>query len=101
MKIGELLIKEGLISNDDLNVALSEQSKTNDRIGDILLKMGFVDSEKLAPILARYFKISYVELKNTYKDIESQIIDCVPHEIAQRFSVMPLSVKDNTLTVAM
>jgi len=42
MKIGEALIKNGLISSQQLEVALSEQEKTKERLGDIVIKMGFV-----------------------------------------------------------
>ncbi len=101
MKIGEALSKEGLVTAEQLQVALNEQSKTSDRLGDILLKMGFVTPKQMAPFLARYFEISLINIKEIYKNIDSQIIDCIPSELAHRFTVIPVEFKNNVLTIAM
>jgi type IV pilus assembly protein PilB len=101
MKIGESLIKAGLISDKDLKLALKEQEKTSDRLGDIVLKMGILTPEKMAPFLAKYFHIPFIDLKKTYKDITPEVVDCVPHELAHRFNLIPIELNDKTLTVAM
>ena len=101
MKIGEALNKEGLITNDQLRTALSEQKKTHDRLGDILLKMGFITPKQMAPFLAQYFEIFFLEIREIYKDIKPEVIDCVPLELARRFTLVPVALKSNTLTVAM
>ena len=69
MKIGEALSKAGLITADELKVALAEQEKTHERLGDIVLKMGFITAEKMAPFLAQYFHISYFKLKDVIQDL--------------------------------
>jgi type IV pilus assembly protein PilB len=101
MKIGESLLKLGLITSEELNVALDEQKKTHDRLGDIVLKMGFVKAEEMAPFLAQYFNISFVNLKHIYKDIKPEIIDMIPAELAHRFTTVPIEFNNNTLTLAM
>jgi type IV pilus assembly protein PilB len=101
MKIGEIFVKEGILSSDQLRIVLEEQKKTHDRLGDIVLKMGFVPPQKMAPILAKYFDIPFVKLSENYKNIKSEIIDLVPSELARRFSIIPVDAKDNTMTVAM
>jgi type II secretory ATPase GspE/PulE/Tfp pilus assembly ATPase PilB-like protein len=101
MKIGEALMTAGLISKDDLDIALSEQEKTHDRLGDICLKMGMVTPERMAPVLAQYFNIPFVRLKDFYKDIKPEAIDALPLELARRFAVIPIEINDKTLTVAM
>src|SRR3989338_4028096 len=101
MKIGEALSKEGLITKEQLQTALAQQEKTHDRLGDIVLKMGFVTAEQMAPFLAQYFEISFVDIKAIYKDIKPEIIDCIPAELAHRFTVIPIELRNNVLTVAM
>ena len=64
MKIGEALIKAGLITQEQLDQALEEQQKSNDRLGDIFLRKGLVSPEQIAPVLAKYFHIPFVKLKD-------------------------------------
>jgi type IV pilus assembly protein PilB len=101
MKIGEALNKEGLITSEQLKVALNEQERTSDRLGDICLKMGFVTPQQMAPFLAEYFEIDFVDIKEIYKDLKPKVIDCVPAELAHRFTVIPIDLRGNTLTIAM
>jgi len=101
MRIGEALVKDGLISKKDLKVALTEQKRTSDRLGDIILKMGLVTSDQIAPFLARYFNISYIDLKSIYKDLKPEVIDCISVDIAERFNAIPIALKEGTLTIAM
>jgi len=101
MKIGEALTKSGLISAKDLEVALAEQKKTKERLGDIVIKMGFVLPESLAPFLAVHFNLPFVNLKDIYKEIKPEVIKLVPEELARRFGLIPIKVEDNKLTLAM
>ena len=101
MKIGEIFIQEGILSPEQLRIALEEQSKTHDRLGDIVLKMGFVSPQKLAPVLAKYFDIPFLNLSEQYKTIKSEVIDTVPAELARRFSIIPVNAQSGVLTIAM
>jgi len=101
MRIGEALKEAGLISEHELETALSEQKKTHDRLGDILLKMGFVTPEEIIPALADYFHIPFVILKKIYKEIPAEVVDSIPLELARRFTVIPIEKSDKILTVAM
>ena len=101
MKIGEVFRNAGLISPDALEVALKEQETSHDRLGDIMLRNGVVTPEQMAPVLAEYFKIPFVQIKDIYKDIGPEIIDCISSELAYRFSAIPVDKKDGNLTVAM
>ncbi len=77
MKIGEALIKKGLIVSAQLDVALEEQGKTSERLGDIIIKMGFVSSEEMSPFLADHFHLPFVRLKDTYREVKPQVIKLV------------------------
>ncbi|MGE0269538.1 MAG: GspE/PulE family protein [Candidatus Omnitrophota bacterium] len=100
MKIGETLKQVGLLTDDELNRALDEQKITHDRLGDIVLKMGFATPESMAPALANYFRIPFVNLKDFYKTLSSELIDTVSFELATRFNIIPIEIKNNTLIVA-
>ncbi|MCK5013966.1 MAG: Flp pilus assembly complex ATPase component TadA, partial [Candidatus Omnitrophica bacterium] len=101
MKIGEVFKNSGLISPYALEIALKEQETTHDRLGDIILRNGVVTPEQMAPVLAEYFQIPFVEIKDIYKDIGPEIIDSIPSELASRFNAIPVDQKDGSLTVAM
>ncbi len=101
MKIGEVFKNSGLISPYALEIALKEQETTHDRLGDIILRNGVVTPEQMAPVLAEYFQIPFVEIKDIYKDIGPEIIDSIPSELASRFNAIPVAQKDGSLTVAM
>jgi len=100
MRIGEALLKEGLITLEELDSAIREQESINDRLGDIVVSKGFVSKEEMAPFLARYFNIPYFNLKDAYKDIKIEVFNLVPENLARRFTVMPVSLEDNILIVA-
>jgi type IV pilus assembly protein PilB len=101
MKIGEAFKKAGLISSDALENALREQETTHDRLGDIILRNGTITPDQAAPVFADYFNTQYVNLQDFYKDIESEIIERVPEELARRFTAIPIEMKGQALVVAM
>ena len=101
MKIGEALIKQGLIQPQDLELALQEQKKTKERLGDIIIKMGMVPTEKMANFIASHFDLPFIRLKDTYKEIKPQVIKLIPEELAHRFTILPVSQEDKRLTIAM
>ena len=101
MKFGEALLRANLITVDDLARVLKEQETVHDRIGDIALKLGIVTPEQMAPVLAKYFSIPFTSLKDIYKDLKSEAIDTVPVELARRFKLIPIDLKEKNLTIAM
>ncbi len=100
MKIGEVFKNAGLISPDALETALKEQETSHDRLGDIMLRNGMVTHEQMAPVLAEYFGTEHINLGEIYRDIKAEVIDAVPAELARRFSLIPINIKEQTLTVA-
>lgn len=101
MKIGEALLKEELVTPAELKIALEEQKKTKERLGDIVIKMGFVNPENMAPFLAKYFSLPFIRLKDIYKEIQAEIIKIIPEELARRFTLIPTGLEGKFLTLAM
>jgi len=100
MKIGEAFQKAGLITPDALEMALKEQELTHARLGDIILRSGKVTPDQAAPVLADYFNTQYVKLDDIYRDIEEEVIKRVPEELARRFTLIPIEIKDQVMVVA-
>ncbi|HUO52168.1 MAG TPA: ATPase, T2SS/T4P/T4SS family [Gemmatimonadaceae bacterium] len=99
MKIGELLVKEGLITREALEKALSEQKSSGYRVGYNLVKLGFINEVELTRMLARQFRMPAVDLSNF--EVDPRIAKLIPAELAQRHLVLPLKREGRTLTVAM
>ena len=98
-RIGELLIREGLITRDALDKALQEQKNTGMRVGYNLVKLGFIDEVDLTRMLARQYRMPAVDLSNF--EVDARIAKLIPAELAQRHLVLPLKREGRTLTVAM
>jgi type IV pilus assembly protein PilB len=99
LKIGELLVKEGLINQQALEKALQEQKTSGYRVGYNLVKLGFVNEVELTRMLARQYRMPAVDLTNF--EVDPRIAKLIPSELAQRHLVLPLKREGRTLTVAM
>jgi type IV pilus assembly protein PilB len=98
-RIGDLLLREGLVTQEQLNKALQEQRHNGTRVGYNLVKLGFVKETDLTRMLARQHKMPAVDL--TKFQVDSRIAKLIPGELALKHSVLPLKRDGRTLTVAM
>lgn len=98
-KIGELLLQEGLIDLEQLNKALEEQQHTGERIGTVLIKLGFITEEVLVEFIARQFNLPQVNIARL--TVSRDTIGLIPPDIAQRYQAVPFGLIGNTLNVAM
>ena len=99
LRLGEYLVKIGLIDQETLNEALETQKSVKKKLGEILVDMGVADDVVIAKALAVRLKIPYGRLDNA--NISSDIIELIPSELAQKHQVIPLRKKENRLLVAM
>src|SRR5437868_5318077 len=99
VRIGELLLKEKLISPEQLQQALSAQKANGGKLGYNLVKMGFVKDEQVTALLSKQFGVPAINL-NQFK-IDPTIIKLVPTETARKYQIIPLSRSGSTLTIAM
>jgi type IV pilus assembly protein PilB len=98
-RIGDLLLREGLVTQDQLNKALQEQRHNGTRVGYNLVKLGFVKETDLTRMLARQHKMPAVDLSKF--QVDPRIAKLIPGELALKHSVLPLKRDGRTLTVAM
>ncbi len=101
-KLGKLLISANLITDKQLNEALVaiRQSKGATRLGSTLVKMGYIQEEKLLQFLSQQYRVPAVDLK-MYQHIDPAIIKLVPLELVKKHMVLPLRRVGATVTVAM
>ncbi|MFL5577561.1 MAG: GspE/PulE family protein [Gemmatimonadaceae bacterium] len=98
-KIGELLLRDGLITREQLTAALREQQQHGTRIGYNLVKLGFIAETELTKMLARQYRMPAVDLSRF--EVDPRIAKLIPTELATRHLVLPLKRDGRTLTVAM
>jgi type IV pilus assembly protein PilB len=98
-RIGDLLVREGLISRDQLNIALQEQRENGTRVGYNLVALGMIKETDLTRMLARQYRMPAVDLSNF--EVDPKIARLIPGEMATKHLVLPLKRDGRTLTVAM
>jgi type IV pilus assembly protein PilB len=98
-RLGEILLREGLVTRDQLAQALAEQKSSKHRLGYVLVKLGLVQELEITKVLARQYRMPAVDL--TRFEVDPKIIRLVPAEMATKSIVLPLKREGRTLTVAM
>ncbi len=98
-KIGELLLQEGLISQEQLSRALEDQNQSGERVGAALIKLGYISEEVLAEFIAKQFHVPQVNLSKL--TIPKEVITIIPLDISQKYQAVPFGLMGNTLNVAM
>ncbi|MBI5468737.1 MAG: type IV-A pilus assembly ATPase PilB [Deltaproteobacteria bacterium] len=98
-RIGELLLREKLITQDQLKNAIDEQKKSGGRLGYNLTKLGFITEKDLTTFLSRQYGIPTIDLST--QEIDAEIIKLIPEDVAQKYQVIPVSRTGSTLVVAM
>jgi type IV pilus assembly protein PilB len=102
LRLGELLIKGGLIDASQLEKAISVQKQEGGRIGEILVKLGMVKEEQVVSVLAEQLGIPYFSLgTGMLKPAADQELErLIPYDFAIKHVVLPLSRTLRSLTVA-
>jgi type IV pilus assembly protein PilB len=98
-KLGEILVRENLISPQHLREALDYQREHGGRLGFNLVKLGLISDDMITAVLSRQYGIPSVNLE--LFNIDPAVIGLIPQEVAQKHSVLPLSRVGATLTLAM
>lgn len=91
LRLGEMLIKAGVIHEFQLNSALSFQRQLGGRLGASLIRLGYLNEETLLQFLAEQFSLSRIDLDSQI--ISPQILSLVPVEKALEFSLIPFAIK--------
>jgi type IV pilus assembly protein PilB len=98
-RLGDLLLRDGLVTREQLQTALQEQKTTGMRLGYTLVKLGFVQETEITKMLARQFRMPAVDLSRF--EVDPKIVKLIPTDVAVKHTVLPLKREGRTLTVAM
>src|SRR5215472_15202048 len=88
VRIGELLLKEKMITAEQLQQALAQQKANGGKLGFNLVKMGFVKDDQITALLSKQYGVPSIN-------------KLVPNETARKYQIIPLSRSGSTLTIAM
>jgi len=98
-KLGELLVRDNLITPVQLQQALEEQKKHGGRLGANLTRMGFIKEEELTEFLSKQYGVPSINLSEF--EIEDPVVRLIPEEVAQKHQVIAINRAGSTLIVAM
>ena len=100
-QLGEFLVEKGLITRDQLRVALTEQKQSNERIGKVIARLGLVSESVVRDMLAEMLRVESIDLSRVVPD--SAAVALLPEDVARRFRVLPVAFDPATriLTMAM
>jgi type IV pilus assembly protein PilB len=97
-KLGDILVRDGLITADQLKRALSEQRSSGMRLGYTLVKLGFIEETEITKMLARQYRMPAVDLSRF--EVDPKILKLISPDIAAKYTVLPLKREGRTLTIA-
>jgi type IV pilus assembly protein PilB len=98
-RLGDLLVKEKVITPEQLEQATKLQKETHVRLASALVKLGFLSDEDVTNFLSRQYGVPAINL--SYFEIDPAVIKLIPFETAKRYQILPLSRVGASLTIAM
>ncbi|HMM74295.1 MAG TPA: ATPase, T2SS/T4P/T4SS family [Gammaproteobacteria bacterium] len=101
LRIGELLVQKGVVSPDQVRIALTEQKRNRDHLGKILVRLGFATEAVILDVLGGALGQQKADLNKVV--VDSEAIRMIPKDLARRFHILPLTFEANRrrLTIAM
>ena len=96
--LGMTLVKGSFITDDELAKAEEIVTKTNKKLGDILVEQGLIDSEILGSVLSLKYGVPVVNLAST--EIQTEAVELVSEQVAREHSILPITLDGDTLTIA-
>ena len=99
IRLGELLLKENMVSPQQLQDALNHARRSGGKIAKAFVTLGFVTDEEITSLLSRQYGVPSINLDHF--EVDPAIIKIIPAETARKYQVLPLSRSKATLTIAM
>jgi type IV pilus assembly protein PilB len=99
VKLGELLLKENMVTPQQLQEALSHQKMNGGKLGKAFVTLGYVRDEEITSLLSRQYGVPSINLDHF--EVDPTIIKIIPSETARKYQILPLSRSGATLTIAM
>lgn len=97
IRLGELLVKAGVLTEEQLNEGLARQKETREQIGEALIQLGHVTEEKIKYALELQFGVKHINLKTAR--IPAELLKLFPEQMIKQYQIVPVAI--NQLTVAL
>ena len=99
VRLGEILVQQKLLSEEQLQLALGEQKRTGRKLGRVFIENGFVTEDQISSALAKQLNIPYINLK--FYNIRPEVMRLLPETQARRFRAIALEDRGSTLLIGM
>ncbi len=99
VKLGELLLKENMVTPQQLQEALGHQKMNGGKLGKAFVTLGYVRDEEITSLLSRQYGVPSINLDHF--EVDPAIIKIIPSETSRKYQILPLSRSGATLTIAM
>ncbi len=99
IRLGDMLVDNGVISEAQLMDALAQQKKTGLRLGHTLIEMGFIEEEALLRILSQQLNIPFIDIRDF--NFDEDLVRRLPETVARRYRAIILKQEDDELLVGM
>ena len=99
VKLGELLLKENMVTPQQLQEALTHQKMNGGKLGKAFVSLGYVRDEEITSLLSRQYGVPSINLDHF--EVDPAIIKIIPAETSRKYQILPLSRSGATLTIAM
>lgn len=99
MRLGDLLVAESIISDDQLQMALQQQRQTGRKLGTTLVDLGFIGEEQLLKFLAQQLNVPFFDLSKL--SIQTQAVQLIPEVHARRYRALAVNQSGDEVTVVM
>ena len=97
-QLGEILVEDEVITQDQLDAALAQQAETGNRLGAVLIELGFIEDADLARALAGQAGLEYMDLSEL--EVEPWLRTLIPDSVSRRYGALPVGERDGKLLVA-
>ncbi len=99
VKLGELLLKENMVTPEQLQEALAQQKTSGGKLGRVFVELGYVRDEDITSLLSRQYGVPSINLEHF--EVDPVIVKIIPAETCRKYQIVPLSRSGATVTIAM
>ena len=98
-RLGEMLVKDKIISREDLEKSLKKKEEENISLGRVLVDMGLASEWEMAAAIGKQLNVPFITL--SHYEIDRQVIESIPEDIVRKYKIVPVDKTGDTLTVAL
>lgn len=98
-RLGEMLVKDSIITREDLEAAMNRQEEENASLGRVIVELGLASEWEMAATIGKQLNVPFITL--SHYEIDRQVIESIPEDIVRKYKIVPVDKTGDTLTVAL